>query len=105
MSRVGTWSSATSWRIYLGHLGSDEDRWWPSRRSLTHAAVEIEAEAGAYIVTLRTGLRSHSDEYLSSYLRDEAVPEGVSVELIAKVAGKLEDMGTRKLPPRRRASP
>jgi hypothetical protein len=33
--------------IFLGHLGSDQDRWWPSRQNLNHQSVEIEAEAVA----------------------------------------------------------
>lgn len=87
--------------IYLGHLGGDEDGWWPSRINLTHATVEIEAEAVAYIVCLRAGLKASSEAYLSSYLTTTAVPESVSLELIAKVAGKLEEMGRGKLPPRK----
>ena len=35
--------------IYLGHLGSDADHWWPSRSQLEHHTEEIEAEAVAYI--------------------------------------------------------
>jgi len=86
--------------IYLGHLGGDLDNWWPCRLDLTHASVEIEAEAVSFIVTGRVGLQTHSEEYLSAYLKAPEVPDSVSVELIAKVAGKLEEMGSRRLPPR-----
>ena len=41
--------------IYLGHLGTDGDHWWPSRTDLDHRTVEIEAEATAFIVTTRLG--------------------------------------------------
>ncbi len=88
--------------IYLGHLGGDRDRWWPSRINLSHPTVEIEAEAAAYTVAIRTGLRPASDSYLSSYLTDKGVPDSVSMELIAKVSGRIEEMGKRKLPPRKR---
>ncbi len=30
--------------IYLGHLGSDEDKWWPLRLNLTRSQREMEAE-------------------------------------------------------------
>ena len=87
--------------IYLGHLGTDKDNWWPCRINLTHSTVEIEAEAVSYIVTLRVGLKSRSDSYLSSHLRGDGVPESVSLELISKVAGKLEEMGKHVLPARK----
>ena len=45
----------------------------------------------------RTGLESASPTYLSSYVADGAIPETVSVDLIAKVAGKLEEMSSRLL--------
>lgn len=51
--------------IYLGHLGTDEDYWWPSRTGLNKRTVEIEAEAVAYIVTMRAGLKGSSAAYVS----------------------------------------
>ena len=41
--------------IYLGHLGSDKERWWPFWINLSHATVEIEAEAVAFIVSNEPG--------------------------------------------------
>jgi len=87
--------------IYLGHLGSDRDNWWPCRINLSHRAVEIEAEAVASIVSTRIGLQPSSEKYLASYVTDDGIPESVSVELISRVAGKLEEMGKRKLTPRK----
>jgi len=89
--------------IYLGHLGSDKDRWWPCRINLSHATVEIEAEAVSYIVSIRAGLRPSSASYLCSYLQGDRVPDTVSIELIAKVASRIEEMGKRNLPPRKGA--
>jgi hypothetical protein len=43
--------------IYLGHLGADEDHWWPSRTDLDGRALEIEAESTA----LRSGRRTSHD--------------------------------------------
>lgn len=87
--------------IYLGHLGGDRDGWWPCRINLNHSTVEIEAEATAYIISIRLGLRPCSEEYLASFLKSETVPESVSIEMIVKVAGKLEEMSKKVLPKRK----
>jgi hypothetical protein len=90
--------------IYLGHLGSDQDGWWPSRINLSHATVEIEAEATSYIVATQLGLAPVSESYLASFITGDEIPQTVSIELITKVAGKLSEMSKRKLPPRKKAS-
>ena len=79
-------------RVLLGHLGGDDDYWWPSRFNLDKSTVEVEAEAVAHIVTTRLGLRGASDAYLSGYVADAAVPTAVSLDYIAKVAGRIEKM-------------
>jgi hypothetical protein len=84
--------------ILLGHLGNDEDHWWPSRLGLSKNAVEVEAEAVAHIVATRFGLRGGSAAYLSGYIKDEAVPAAVSLDNIAKVAGRIEQMAQGLLP-------
>lgn len=84
--------------VLLGHLGGDDDHWWPSRLSLEKNTVEVEAEAVAHIVTMRFGLRGASDAYLSGYVADAAVPTAVSLDYIAKVAGRIEQMGKELLP-------
>lgn len=90
--------------IYLGHLGTDEDHWWPSRQNLTLQTVEIEAEAVAHIITTRLGLSGFSEAYLSGHIKSPELPESVSMDLIAKVSGKLEQM-TKTLLPKRRERP
>ena len=81
--------------ILLGHLGSDEDLWWPARSHLGRSAIEIEAEATAYIVTRHLGLDGTSAAYVSRHLKPNAeVPCGVSFDMIAKVAGRIERMAT-----------
>jgi hypothetical protein len=84
--------------ILHGHLGNDDDQWWPSRLSLGKNAVEVEAEAVAYIVATRFGLRGGSAAYLSGYVKDEAAPAAVSLDHIAKVAGRIEQMAQGLLP-------
>jgi hypothetical protein len=88
--------------IYLGHLGGDSDRWWPSRAGLGRHAMEIEAEAAAFIATTRLGLYSGSSAaYLSRHAQGGRLPGTVSLEMIAKVSGALERMAREELPPRR----
>ena len=82
--------------ILLGHLGCDEDRWWPARSHLGRSAIEVEAEATAYVVTRHLGLEGASAAYVSRHLQaDAAVPAGVSFDMIAKVAGRIERMATQ----------
>jgi hypothetical protein len=86
--------------IYLGHLGSDSDYWWPSRTNLTRNAMEIEAEAVAYVVTMRLGLQGSSSAYVSRHMPGGDVPEGVSMDLISKVSARIEKMSKESLPKR-----
>lgn len=85
--------------ILLGHLGGDKDLWWPSRMNLDHHSMEIEAEATAYIVTQQLGLQGASPAYVSSHLKKgENLPAGVSLDNIAKVAGKIGQMSKGLIP-------
>ncbi|NLA05598.1 MAG: ImmA/IrrE family metallo-endopeptidase [Firmicutes bacterium] len=85
--------------IFLGHLGSDRDRWWPSRYNLEKSVMEIEAEAVAYIVTSQLGLKGTSETYVSRYLKDDSIiPAGLSLDYIAKVSGKIGRMAHEILP-------
>lgn len=88
--------------IHLGHLGTDGEYWWPSRRDMRHAAVEVEAESVAHIVSSRFGLEGASSVYVSNYMQGSQLPDGVSLDLIAKVAGQIEEMARHILPPRKK---
>ncbi len=92
--------------IYLGHLGSDPDHWWPSRSELDNWTVEIEAEATAFVVTTHRGLTGSSATYVSRYLKgDGPLPDSVSLDLVAKTAGRIEEMSRRGFPPRKEPRP
>lgn len=86
--------------VLLGHLGSDHDRWWPNRYGIDRHSIEVEAEASAYITTRRLGLRGASARYVSRHMIRGELPEAVSPDHIAKVAGRLEEMATGTLPAR-----
>ncbi len=87
--------------IHLGHLGGDRDGWWLNRSELGRRAMEVEAEAVAYVVSRRAGLEGTSQCYVSRYLDRDTTLETISLDLIAKVAGRLDDMGTKILGKRR----
>lgn len=87
--------------IYLGHLGGDQDHWWPSRANLGHHTIEIEAEAAAFIVASRFGLQGSSARYVSRHLAGKPMPPSVSLDQVAKVAARLEKMGNETLVARR----
>lgn len=89
--------------IYLGHLGADKAAGWPYRLNLRHNVAEIEAESVAYIVCQRAGLRTHSAEYLSSFVEDSEDLDSISIDLVSRAAGRIEEMGRRLLAPRERA--
>lgn len=91
--------------IYLGHLGSDADHWWPARTNLSRHAVEVEAEAVAHLVTSRLGMTGASASYVSRHMPDDNVPTGVSLEFIAKTASRIEEMCRSRLPVRKAAKP
>ncbi len=86
--------------VYLGHTGADRDGWWPFRLNLSEAVAEIEAESVAHIVCARAGLRTHSAEYLSSFVEDNEDLDAISLDLMSRVAGRIEEMGRGLLPPR-----
>jgi hypothetical protein len=86
--------------IYLGHVGADRDGWWPFRMNLSETVAEIEAESVAHIVCQRAGLTTRSAEYLAGFVEDSDDLDAISLDLISRVAGRLEDMGRRLLPPR-----
>jgi hypothetical protein len=86
--------------IYLGHLGTDKEGGWPYRVNLPYNVAEIEAESVAYIVCRRAGLHTHSAEYLSSYAEDGEDLDSISIDLVSRAAGRIEEMGRRLMPPR-----
>jgi hypothetical protein len=85
--------------ILLGHLGADEDTWWPYRMNLSRSSLEIEAEAVSYMVSARLGLTTRSAAYIASYVKD-GIPNSVSFDLIVKVTSKICEMTERLFPKR-----
>ena len=62
---------------------------------------EFEAESISYLVCMRLGIESPSREYLSSYLENDQVMSDIGLEYVMKSAGLVEQMGLRRLKPRK----
>ncbi len=51
----------------------------------------------AFIVCSRAGHLSHSAEYLAGYIKDEQDISKISIDMITKVAGRIETRGQRPM--------
>lgn len=87
--------------LYCGHLGTPDEKWWPSRVRLDHAIEEFEAEAAAFIVCKRIDDRVRFPPYLANVLDRDADLPRFSLDRVVKVAGDIELMGKRNLPLRK----
>lgn len=85
--------------IYCGHVGADSKGRWPDRRGLPHAQAEMEAEAVAWLVCQRNGLKTKSREYLSELVRG-INPVDISMYAIFEAANRVE---SRTAPDARKA--
>jgi hypothetical protein len=90
--------------LYCGHLGTPDERWWPSRTRLDHATEEFEAEAVSFIVAKRIDDGVTFPPYLAHLLDGDELPP-FSLDRIVKVAGDIEQMGRQNLPPRKDPRP
>jgi hypothetical protein len=87
--------------LYCGHLGTPNPQCWPDRRGLSHELREFEAESVSYLVCSRLGIDTPSDEYLSGYVKHNQETPKISLECVLKSAWLIEEMGRRRLAPRK----
>lgn len=76
--------------LYLGHLGKDEGLDIKSRRGLGYSVEELEAEAVAFLVCERQGVRNESETYLAKFVRDTAAVASLDIYAVTKAAGRAE---------------
>jgi len=89
--------------IYCGHVGKYRENWWDSRKGNINKDIEeIEAESVAYLVCLRHGLTTTSQEYLSSYIEENKPLPNISLETILTVANHIEKMGLQGFKPKKK---
>lgn len=89
--------------LYCGHLGSPNEKWWPDRRGLSVDVMEFEAESIAYLVCLRAGMDSPSEQYLSEFVSKQEQVPAISLECVMKAAGLIESMGEYRMKLRKQA--
>jgi len=87
--------------LYCGHVGTPDKKWWPDRRSLPRNSREFEAESVTYLVCSRLGIDNPSAEYLAGYAKTEDQVPDISLDSVIKAAGLVEEMGKRRLSPRK----
>ena len=87
--------------LYCGHLGTPRVQWWPDRRGLRREIEEFEAESVAYLVCVRCGIDTSSEQYLSYYLEEQERVPPISLERVMKAAGLIESMSQRRMKPRK----
>lgn len=83
--------------LYCGHLGTPNPKWWPDRRGLDHQAEEFEAESVAYLVCKRLGIETPSEQYLAGYMKGNSEVPNISVDVVMKAAGLIEQMGRKRM--------
>jgi hypothetical protein len=83
--------------LYCGHLGTPNGRWWPDRQILSLAVRELEAESVSYLVCIRLGIDTASDEYLAGYVSRCPATPPISLDRIMKSVWLLEQMGRVRL--------
>jgi hypothetical protein len=83
--------------LYCGHLGTPNGRWWPDRQNLSYAVREFEAESVSYLVCVRLGIDTASDEYLAGYVRKCPVTPSISLDRVMKSVWLIEQMGRSRL--------
>ena len=86
--------------LYCGHLGTPNEKGWPSRRLGDEATREVEAESAAFIAARRLDEHAQFPPYLDQYVGPDGQLPKISLERVLKVAGDLEKMSQRRLPPR-----
>jgi len=87
--------------LYCGHLGTQNQKYWPNRRRLDQEVKECEAESISYLVCTRLGIETPSAEYLADYLGEGGKMPSISLETVIKMAGLIQRMGQSRLPLRK----
>ena len=90
--------------IFCSHLGIDRHAWWSERGDLNVRGEEIEADAVAYLVCRRNGLRDDSEHYLLQFSETHQEIPPFSMNAVTQAVSYIEDMGKHrwKAPKKRR---
>lgn len=88
--------------LYCGHLGRSQIGEWKGRGELSKEVREVEAESVSFLVCSHLGLETKSEKYIAYYATEHATMPPISLETVLKVAGRIEEMGEKKLPVRKK---
>ena len=78
--------------LFLGHLGTDKTLNVPQRPQMNHTKQELEAEAVAYLVCARNGVKSKSETYLADYVSQNTTIDEIDLYQIMRAAGQVETL-------------
>ncbi len=84
--------------LYCGHIGTHDDRRWPSRLRLSDETIEIEAESVAYLVCLRIDPAVQMPSHLHQYVGRGLPLPFVDVNRVVTAAGRVLDLSSGSLP-------
>ncbi len=77
---------------HTGECGGHHDHsGWPNRHNLEHDVREMEAEAVAWLVARRAGLKTRSAEYLKHHVAKGGTAQ-VDVALVERAASRIDGM-------------
>lgn len=80
-------------RIFCGHLGDDADAGWPDRRDLDLEQSLLEAEAAAFLVCRRKGLKASFPRLATPPADEDRELPTISLHTFLQAAGHIEAMG------------
>ena len=80
-------------RLFLGHLGRCEGCDWPERPPADDISGRFEAGAVAAIVCGRAEVPTEAGAFVRGYLQNFAEVPDLSLDLVLRVAGKIERLG------------
>ena len=76
--------------VYCGHQGSGPKDRWPDRSTrLSQHEKELEAQAAAYVVCVRSGISNQCGQYLAAYVTEPEL-KGISPYAILCAANRIE---------------
>jgi len=84
--------------LYCGHVGTHDERRWPSRLRLSEETVEIEAESVAYLVCLRVDSSTVMPPHLHQYVDADRPLPRIDVARVVAAAGRVLDLSSGTLP-------
>lgn len=88
--------------IYCGHVGGTPAGHWPDRQGVPRTVEELEAESIVHMVLSRIDPGVQMGDYIQGHLDAAAqVPPGVSLNVMMRAAGTIEDMCKGPLPRRK----